>query len=115
MSPPRAATQPPGITPGSPVAAPRRGAAPAAVTSSPASRTAKSASIILESGPGVLVRLLHEPQPILDLVLGAVHVEQPEVLLDGGADALGEGVALHPQRGDHPFQLAGLAPRLIQE
>src|SRR6059036_3120993 len=108
------------MIPRSPWAAPRRGAAPPTVTSSLASTMARSASIIVRfpaSGGGSAGfsgrRLLHEAQSILDLLFLLVHLEESEMLLDGGADALLEGVALDPQVLDHPFDLARLARRLV--
>src|SRR6266850_2186082 len=122
MIPSRAARQPCSTIPRSPWAAPRRGAAPRTVTSSLASTIARSASIIagVPAAEGRSAgfsgrRLLHEAQPILDLLFLLVHLEQPEMLLDGRAHALLERVALDAQVHDHPLDLTGLPGRLIQE
>src|SRR2546422_627282 len=133
MRPSRAARHPCSMIPRSAWAAPRRGAAPRTVTSSEASTIARSASIIgrhparlrrcvrnlRAQGPASAGlsggRLLHETQPVLDLFLLFVHVEEPQVLLDGRPDALLEGVALDAQVLDHPLDLAGLAGRLVEE
>src|SRR2546425_2896875 len=132
MRPSRAARHPCSMIPRSAWSAPRRGAAPRTVTSSEASTIARSASI-MDRGPAGLRRLrdpwalgpasagfsggrlLHETQPVLDLLLLLVHVQEPQVLLDRGADALLEGVALDAQVLDHPLDLAGLAGRLVEE
>src|SRR2546425_8329323 len=111
------------MTPRSASAAPRRGASPRAVTSWEASTIARSASIRggerggrrRASGRLPRRRLLHETQPVLDLLFLPVHVEQSQVLLDGGADTLLESVALDAQVLDHPLDLARLARRLVQE
>src|SRR5437867_377720 len=133
MRPSRAARQPRSTIPRSDWASPRRGACPRTLTSSAAPTIARSASII---GRGLAPggrdgraprapervsaglsrgRLLHETQAVLDLLLFLVHVEEPQVLFDGGADALLEGVALDAQVLDHSLDLAGLAGRLVEE
>src|SRR5262245_5295168 len=124
MIPSRAARQPCSTISSSDWAAPRRGGVPRTVTSSEASTIARSASIIAcDPGPrkewpsaGLSGgRFLHEMQPVLDLLLLLVEVEEVQVLLDGGADALLEGVALEAQVLDHALDLAGLARRLIEK
>src|SRR5881628_864261 len=124
MTPSRAARQPCSMIPSSDCAAPRRGGVPRTVTSSEASTIARSASIIA-CDPGRETerpsaglpggRFLHEMQPVLDLLLLLVEVEEAQVLLDRGADALLEGVALEAQVLDHALDLAGLARRLIEK
>src|SRR3989442_5347563 len=114
MRPSRAARHPCSMIPRSAWSAPRRGAAPRTVTSSQASTIARSASIIGREparlrrhlsdprarGPASAGlsggRLLHETQPVLDLLLLLVHVQEPQVLLYPGTDALLAGVALDP-------------------
>src|SRR2546425_11450659 len=111
------------MTPRSASAAPRRGTSPRTVTSSEASTIARSASIMggerggrrRASGRLPRRRLLHETQPVLDLLFLPVHVEQSQVLLDGGADTLLESVALDAPGLDHPPALARPARRLGPE
>src|SRR5256712_844245 len=111
------------MTPRSASAAPRRGASPRTVTSSEASTIARSASIMSgerggrRRGSGRLPcrRLLHETQPVLHVLFLPVHVQQSQVLLDGGTDARLERVALDTQILDHPLDLSRLARRLVQE
>src|SRR5262245_37735194 len=119
MRPSRTATAPPRTIAGSPSAVPRRGAGPARVRSSPAPTTARSASIIRPatwpfSGARLFGGLLHEAETVLDLVLVAVHVEEPQMLLDRGPDALREGVALDAQGLDRSLELARLASGLVE-
>src|SRR5262245_37824322 len=110
-------------------AVPRFGASPRRVRSSAASTTDRSASIIgtaaAPGGRGRVDRIsstrlagggfLHEPQPILDLLLFLVHVQKPQVLLDGRAHPLLEGVALGAQILNHPLDLARLARGLVEQ
>src|SRR5881396_3027185 len=99
MRPSRAARHPCSMIPRSAWAAPRRGAAPRTVTSSEASiigrhpaRLRRRVRDLRAQGPASAGlsggRLLHETQPVLDLFLLFVHVEEPQVLLDGRPDAL---------------------------